>query len=136
MSEVTHLSRLSDDVDVLSFARRINSSFVKSGLSESPKVDGESEAVYLGPRSSPASIVVFYRYDDLDGSATYYLHIVWTSPKHRGQGCYAQLLEWLKDYAKSKGARRLSTDVHHGNERMIKLKRHWEKTFVRFNLPL
>lgn len=135
MSEITHLSRLSDDIDVLVVARRINSQFLKSGLTELRKLDSEYEAAYIGPGSAPISIVVFYRLEDAE-SIEYYMPIVWTAPSHRGQGCYERLLTWLKDYAKGKGARRISTDVHHDNERMINLKRHWEQTFVRFNLPL
>jgi len=133
---VTHISRLSDDVDVLAFARRVNSQFLRSGLTELRKLDSEYEAVYLGPASSPASIIVFGRIEDGDW-IEYYLPVVWTSPKHRGQGCYERLLEWVKDYAKGKGARRISADVHHDNKRMVRLKdAHWQKTFVRYNLAL
>jgi GNAT superfamily N-acetyltransferase len=134
--QVNHVSRLSDDVDLLVFARRINSQFLRSGLTELKKLDCEYEAAYAGPSCAPHAIVVFGRIEG-DDHIEYYLPIVWTSPKHRGQGCYEQLLDWVKNYAKGKGARRISTDVHHDNKRMIRLKEtHWEKTFVRFNLPL
>lgn len=130
-----HLSRLSDNVDVLVIARRINSQFRRTGLTELLKLDCECEAVYLGPKDNPLSIIVFYRLE-IDESVEYYMSIVWTAPKFRGLGCYERLLNWLKDYAKGKGASRLSTDVHHDNKKMIEHKRHWEKTFVRFNLPI
>lgn len=129
---IVHVERLSSDEEILHFARRINTRFLKSGLTELQKLDSECEAVYLRDGTRVASVIVFYKLDD-----EYYLVVVWTHPDFRGKGCYERLLEWLKAYASRKGARRLSSDVHHNNERMMKLmERHWDKTFVRFNLPL
>ncbi len=133
---LVHLSRLSGDEEILHFARRVNTQFLKSGKTELQKLDSECEAVYLREGTAVASIVVFYRLEDAT-SCEYYLPVVWTNPRFRGQGCYFRLLQWLKRYAADKGARRLSTDVVHDNRQMIVLMdRHWGKTFIRFNLAL
>lgn len=135
--ELEHVERLSSRADVLKFAQQINTSFLKTDLTELQKLDGEWEAVLLRDAGKIVAIVVFYRYDDHDGKATYYLPVVWTTKQKRGHGCYERLLSWLKEYAHKKGARRISTDVHHDNDGMIRLKeKHWKKTFVRFNLDL
>lgn len=133
-----HVERMSSRPDVQKFAQQINRSFLKSDLTELPKLDNEWEAVLLRDGEGHiVAIIVFYRYDDHDGKGTYYLPIVWTTKLKRGHGCYARMIEWLKDYAHRKGARRISTDVHWDNEGMIRLKeKHWKKTFVRFNLDL
>ena len=134
--KLVHLLRLSSDQEILHFARRINTQFLKSGLTELRKLDSECEAVYLKDGGDVACIVVFYRLEDVD-SIEYYVPVVWTNPRYRGQGCYFRLLQWLKKYADGKGARRLSADVHCDNRRMIPLmEKHWGKTFIRFNLAL
>lgn len=134
--KIRHLERLSSSEEILHFARRINTQFLKSGKTELQKLDSEYEAVYLSDGTAVASIIVFYRLEDATG-VEYYLPVVWTNPRHRGQGCYFRLLQWLKEYAGHKGARRLSTDVVHDNRQMIDLmERHWGKTFIRFNLAL
>lgn len=134
--KLVHLSRLSDDPEILHFARRTNSNFLRSGITELSKLDSECEAVYLRDGTRVACIVVFYRLEDNDG-IEYYMPIVWTHPDHRDRGLYARLLDWLKDYATGKGAHRLSADVHASNGVMLRLmERHWDKTFVRFNLAL
>jgi RimJ/RimL family protein N-acetyltransferase len=135
--QLRHVERLSSDPEVMHFARRINTQFLRSGLTELRKLDSECEAVYLHDgKGRIASVVVFYRLEDSD-SIEYYLPVVWTNPKYRGEGCYERLLQWLKDYASGKGARRISADVHHYNNRMMHLmEKHWDKTFVRFNLAI
>lgn len=132
-----HVERLSTEPEVMHFARRINSQFLRSGLTELRKLDSECEAVYLrDSQERVACIVVFYRLEDVDG-IEYYMPVVWTHPKYRGRGCYERLLDWLKKYAGNKGAWRLSADVHHDNARMVEiLNKHWDRTFIRFNLAI
>jgi GNAT superfamily N-acetyltransferase len=132
-----HVERMSSRPDVQKFAQQINKSFLKTHLTELPKLDSEWEAVLLRDGADIVAITVFYRYDDLDGKGTYYLPVVWTTKLQRGHGCYGRMIDWLKEYARKKGARRISTDVHWDNDGMIRLKeKHWKKTFVRFNLEL
>jgi len=131
-----HLSRLSSDEELLHFARRINTGFLKNGKTEMRKLDSECEAVYLREGAKVVSIVVFYRLEE-PGSIEYYIPIAWTHHKHRGEGHFETLLNWLKVYAEKKGAGRISTDVVHNNSGMIRLmEKHWSKTFVRFNLAI
>jgi RimJ/RimL family protein N-acetyltransferase len=130
-----HIERLSSAPEVLRFARQINATFLRQGLTEMKELDSESEAVYLLDvgEDKIVSIVCFYK---IDGSE-YYIPIVWTSHKYRGTGAFGRLISWLVVYVKSKHGRRISTDVHSDNVRMVRLlERHWEKSFVRFNLPL
>lgn len=99
------------------------------------ELDSESEAVYLLDvgEDKIVSIVCFYK---IDGNE-YYVPIVWTSEKYRGTGAFGRLIAWLVVYVKSKRGKRISTDVHHDNEPMVKLMdRYWKRTFVRFNLSL
>lgn len=130
-----HVERLSSDPEVMKFARGINASFKKTGLTELEELDSECEAVYLQDVATGriASIIVFVRVD----KASYYIPIIWTSPRHRKVGCYLRLLEWLKTYARTKGATRIDTDVHYDNHTMTRLMdKNWGKTFVRYVLPL
>lgn len=132
-----HVERLSSAPDVYRFAQGINRGFLRTDLTELPRLSGEYEAVFLRDEKGIAALIVFYRETDHDQKDYYYLVVVWTSKLKRGQGCYARLLEWLKIYARKKKAARLATDVHHDNEPMIRLKeKHWRKTFVRFTHEL
>ena len=117
------------------FARLINASFLKSGLTEMKELDSENEAMYLLDVASGSivSIIVFGRYD----TSMYYIPVVWTSPRHRGEGCYERLLTWMKSYVRSKGATSIDTDVHYDNHKMIRMmEKHWKKSFVRFSCSL
>lgn len=133
-----HVERLSSNPEALKFAQQINRSFLKSNLTELPVLNGEYEAVLLrDPERKIVAVIVFYRDVDHDGKDFYYFPVVWTTKLKRGHGCYARLVQWLKEYAHKKGARRLATDVHHDNAGMIRLKeKHWKKTFIRFTLDL
>ncbi len=130
-----HVERLSSDPQVMHFARLINSSFLRTGLTELKELDSEHEAVYLLDVATGkiVSIIVFSRFE----KDTYYIPVVWTSKKLRANGLYRKLINWMVIYCKSKGATGIETDVHHDNHKMIKLmERHWRKSFVRFSLPL
>lgn len=132
-----HIERLSSAPEVYRFAQGINRGFLRTNLTELPKLSGEYEAVLLRDAQGIAAIIVFYRETDHDQKDYYYLVVVWTAKQRRGQGCYERLLEWLKDYARKKKAARLATDVHHDNEPMIGYKRkHWRESFVRFTHEL
>lgn len=135
--ELEHVERLSSRPEILKFAQGINRGFLRTGLTELPRLSGEYEAVLLRDAAGISAIVVFYRETDHDQKDYYYLVVVWTSKLKRGQGCYARLLEWLKDYARRKKASRLATDVHHDNEPMIgATRKKWRETFVRFTHEL
>ena len=128
-----HIERLSSAPEVMKFARQINATFLRQGLTEMKELDSESEAVYLLDVGEDriVSIICFYRYE----GGEYYIPIVWTSEKYRGQGCFGRLIAWLSVYVKKKKGKRICTDVHHDNFGMIALmEQHWSKTFVRFNL--
>lgn len=135
--EIEHVERLSSRPDVLKFAQGVNRGFLRTGLTELPKLSGEYEAVLLRDVDEIAAIIVFYRDTDHDQKDYYYLVVVWTTKLKRGQGCYERMLDWLKDYARRKKAGRLATDVHHDNEPMIGHQRkHWRESFVRFTYEL
>lgn len=125
-----HIEHLSNDPAVLRFARRINGIFKRTGLTELDELDSEHEAVYLTDGDRIVSMVVFCRFDKNE----YYVPVVWTSTKYRKCGCFNQLMGWLEEYAASKGAKRISTDVHHDNDRMVKIMdKRWTRSFLRFN---
>jgi GNAT superfamily N-acetyltransferase len=138
--DLYHIERLSNDPKVLAYVRRINSLFLKQGKTDIDFMHSEYEAVFLvdPANAAIAAIVVFERQDFAKRKLVYYwIPIVWTATKYRGKGCYPRLLEWLKDYARSKGATSLSTEVKHGNGRMLDISdKHWEREYVRFKLKL
>lgn len=129
-----HVERLSSAPEVMRFARQINAVFLRQKLTELKELESEMEAVYLLDvgKNKIVSIICFFRIEN-----EYYLPVVWTSERYRGKGCVAELLGWLSMYAASKGAKRLSTDVHQENERMVNLlDKHWKRSFIRFNFSL
>lgn len=135
-----HLERLSSAPEILRYARRVNARFLRQGKTDMKHLDSEYEAVYLRDVESDsiASIVVFGLIDDEDRRhRTYYVPIVWVSPQHRKAGCYPRMLEWLRHYAKAKGAATIETDVMSWNSRMVDVcRRNWEQTYVRFRIRL
>ena len=142
MSRLTlhHVERMSSAPEIMKFARRINKIFLKEGKTDMKHLDSEYEAVYMRDVETDviAAIIVFGLIDDEDRRhRTYYVPIVFVSPKYRGQKCYPTMLDWLLVYAKAKGAATVETDVMSWNTRMVEVcMEHWEQTYLRFKIRL
>lgn len=133
-----YLARLSDASAILRYARRVNSLFLKQGKTDLRHLDSEYEAACYLDGTKVAAIIVYGMIDDEDRDhRCYYIPIAWVSPKYRGLGLYAKLIDWLKGYAKQKGAATIETDVRATNDRMVALShKNWEQTYVRFRIKL
>lgn len=131
-----HAQRLSSSPEVLAYARKVNATFLRQGKTGIEHLDPEQEAVYLldVATGSIAAIIVFAYFAE---GKSYWIPVVWVGRAYRKQKCYPRMLAWLKNYAKSKGAKELSTEVKGDNHRMLEIQNaNWELEYVRFRMAL
>lgn len=85
---------------------------------------------YDSVRKKVASVLVFFK----DERSDHYVAIAWVNPAYRKKGLLKGLFDALKQYSKTVGVKRITTEVSAKNNRMLDLmSRNWDATYVFFS---